>query len=191
MSRQMKILIFVLSVLTGVFCGTLSAGNSLVVFDGGEKSAGKAWAHPRGISSLKISWQHPFSNKTHLDFVVKCRRGWAGAGWNWASWRGEGLDLTGYKNLVFRIGVSEAPIRDIFVQLTSKDGSGVDANGPEVEILPLIEKRKKYVRVSISLKKLFGDKLNKKSVWGINFNVFGVDSDSECRIYIDQVEFTK
>ena len=191
MSRQTRFLIFILSALPVVLSGAFAAGDALVVFDGGAKSDGEAWAHPRGISSLKISWQHPFSNKTHLDFVVKCRRGWAGAGWNWASWKGDGVDLTGYKNLVFRIGVSEDPVRDLFVQLTSNDGSGIDAKGPEVEVLPLIEKRKKYVRVSIPLKKLFGDKLNPKSVWGINFNVFGEKSNSKCRIYIDQVEFTK
>ena len=99
--------------------------------------------------------------------------------------------MTEYKNLVFRIGVSDDDIKDLFVQLTSNDGSGVDAKGPEVEILPLIEKRKKYVKISIPLKKLFGDKLNSKAVWGVNFNVFGAVAATESRIYIDQIEFTK
>jgi hypothetical protein len=187
----MSNMLFSLFFLASSLGSALTASDRIVVFDGGEKNEGKAWAHPRGISKMEISWQHPFSNKTHLDFIAKCQRGWAGAGWNWMSWKGEGLDLTGYKNLVFHIGVSDDPIKDIYVQLTSNDGSGVDAKGPEVEILPLIEKRKKYIRISIPLKKLFGGKLNPKSVWGINFNVFGVAAGSECRIYIDQIEFTK
>ncbi|NOY75029.1 MAG: hypothetical protein GXP32_04470 [Kiritimatiellaeota bacterium] len=169
----------------------LHSQEKLVVFDGGAKKEGKAWAHPRGMSSLVISWQHPFSNATHLDFTVVCQRGWAGAGWNWASWKGDGVDLSGYKNLVFRIGLSDDPVKDIFVQLTSKHPSRVDALGPKVEILPLIEKRKKYVMISIPLEKLFGGNLDPKRVWGINFNVFGAAVDTECRIYIDQIEFTK
>jgi hypothetical protein len=140
---------------------------------------------------MKISWQKPFSNDTHLDFKVKCARGWAGAGWNWASWSGNGVDVSEYKNLVFRLGVSNAPLKDIFIQLTSNDGSGSDSNGPVVEILPLIKKRKKYVKISVPLKDLFGKKLDSKNIWGINFSVFGKSASEECRIYIDQIEFTR
>jgi hypothetical protein len=189
---QMKnVVVILLAMVFLSLSSTLFAQETLVVFDGGAKKDGKSWAHPRGISSMKISWQKPFSNDTHLDFKVKFARGWAGAGWNWASWKGAGVNVSEYKNLVFRIGVSDAPLKDIFIQLTSNDGSGADSNGPVVEILPLIEKRKKYVRISISLKELFGDKLDSKNVWGINFSVFGKGASGECRIYIDQIEFTR
>ena len=187
--KRRVVIILSLVILSSAFA--LFADDALVVFDGGAKNEGKSWAHPRGVSSMKISWQKPFSNSTHLDFIVKWARGWAGAGWNWASWKGAGVDVSKYENLVFRIGVTEAPLKDIFVQLTSNDGSGADVRGPKVEILPLIEKRKKYVRISVPLKELFGGKLDSKNVWGINFSVFGKGASGECRIYIDQIEFTK
>ena len=186
-----RIVVIILSLVVLSSACALLADNALVVFDGGAKNEGKSWAHPRGISSMKISWQKPFSNSTHLDFICKFRRGWAGAGWNWASWKGTGVDVSKYKELVFRIGVSDARLKDIFIQLTSNDGSGADVKGPVVEILPLIEKRKKYVKVSVPLKDLFGDKLDPKNVWGLNFSVFGKGASGECRIYIDQIEFTK
>lgn len=167
------------------------AQSKLVVFDGGEKKDGKAWVHPRGKAEMKIAYQRPFSNKAHLSFDVRYEGGWAGAGYNWCSWKGKGTDLTDYKFLVFRIGVSKDPVSNLFVELASSNGKGHDAKGSKVMILPMIEKRNQYVKIKIPLEKLTGKNLNIKEVWGINFGVHGKTSEGECKIFIDQIEFTR
>lgn len=172
-------------------CSVNFAQEKLVVFDGGTKKDGKSWVHPRGKADMKVAYQKPFSNKAHLSFDVRLSGAWAGAGWNWCSWKGKGTDLTDYKYLVFRIGVSKEKIRDLFVELASNNGKGHDTKGKKVMILPMIEERNKYVKIKIPLEKLIGEKLDIKKVWGINFEVYGHKSDGECKIFIDQIEFTK
>ena len=171
--------------------GILSANDTLVIFDGGEHQKGRAWAHPRGISELKISYQHPFSNKAHLSFKARWLDGWAGAGWNWKSWKGGGDDITPYKELRFRLGLSKHKIKGLLVQLTSNNGAGADADGPKVMLLPEIDKRGKYILFTIPLEKLTGGKLDPKNVWGINFDIHAFEKEGECQIYIDQIEFVE
>ena len=166
------------------------ADDALVIFDGKDHIDGKSWAHPRGMSKMKVSYQHPYSNDAHLSFKAQIKDGWAGAGWNWCSWEGTGTDTTAYKYLEFRIGVSKDKIQSLFIQLTSNDGTGQETKGPKLMILPLIESRGKYIKLKIPLEKLTGDKLDAKNVWGIDFGVHGDDETGECTIYIDQIEFT-
>ena len=170
---------------------TLHAGDALVVFDGGDHMTGETWAHPRGIAEMKISYKRPFSNKAHLYFKAKWIDGWAGAGWNWKSWKGKGNDITGFKTLRFRLAISKARIKGLLVQLTSGDSHGADAQGPKVMVLPEVDARNKYVLVSIPLKKLIGGALDPKNVWGINFDVHAFDKEGECKIFIDQIEFVQ
>jgi len=167
------------------------AQDKLVIFDGGKKKEGKTWVHPRGTASMKIAYQRPFSNKAHLSFDVRLNGAWAGAGLNWCSWKEKGTDISDYKFLVFRIGVSKDKIRDLFVELTSNNGKGHDAKGSKVMILPMIEERNKYIKIKIPLEKLTGKSLDVKNVWGINFEVYGNKSEGDCKIFIDQIEFTK
>ena len=189
-----------------VFIGFANfANDKLVVFDGGGKQEGKSWVHPRGLAKMDVTYQNPFSNKAHLSFDVTFQEGWAGAGWNWASWKEKGTDLSDYKFLVFRIGLSKSKIEHLFVILTSNNGKGADAKGSKVMILPMIGKRNKYIKITIPLEKLNKKDLNIKEVWGINFEVYGVEnatdevkkkktktkSEKSCKIFIDQIEFTK
>ncbi len=167
------------------------ADDKLVVFDGGEKKEGKSWVHPRGTAEMKIAYQRPHSNKAHLSFKVRLDSAWAGAGWNWCSWKGKGTDISDYKFMVFRIGLSEENIRDLFIQLTSNDGTGQDIKGPKIMILHDIEARNKYVKIKIPLEKLTGKTLNVKDVWGIDFEVHGNEAEGDCKIFIDQIEFVK
>jgi len=184
----MKTLLTVLLICIG---SAIFAEDKLVVFDGGEKKKGKSWVHPRGKAEMKLSYQKPFSNKAHLSFNVKLDGAWAGSGWNWCSWKGKGTDVSGYEFIVFRIGVSKDKIKDLYVELASNNGKGMDVKGSKVMILPMIQERNKYVKVKIPLKKLSGKNLNLKEVWGINFEVFGNKTKGECKIFIDQIEFTK
>ncbi len=163
----------------------------LIVFDGGEHMSGATWAHPRGIAEMRISYKRPFSNKAHLYFKAKWIDGWSGAGWNWKSWKGRGDDITGFKTLRFRLALSNDRIKGLLVQLTSNDGHGADAQGPKVMVLPRVGARNKYVLVSIPLEKLTGGALDSKNVWGINFDVHAFNKEGECKIFIDQIEFTQ
>ena len=167
------------------------AEDKFVVFDGGQHQEGKTWVHPRGLSKMEIGYQTPYSNKAHLRFDVELQGGWAGAGWNWCSWKGQGTDLSQYKYLVFQIGVSKNQIKNLFVRLTSNDGTGQDAQGSKVMILPMLGARNKYVQIKIPMEKLTGDDLDIKHVWGISFEVYGVKASDKCKIFIDQIEFTK
>ena len=184
----MKLLLTFLFIIFGF---ASFADDKIVVFDGGDHQAGKSWVHPRGIAKMEIAYQTPFSNKAHLNFDVKLQGGWAGAGWNWCSWKGKGTDLSDYKFLEFRIGVSKDKVKDIFVLLTSNDGTRTDKKGSKVMILPMIKKRNKYIKITIPLEKLNKGNLNIKDVWGINFEVYGKESTGHCKIFIDQIEFTK
>jgi len=176
-------------IFAAIAAAAAMAAPPLVVFDGGKHMTGKIWVHPRGVSELKISYQHPFSNKAHLYFKARWINGWAGCGWNWKSWKGPGDDITKYKTLRFRLGVSKHKIKGLLVQLTSNDGNGADAVGPKVMLLPEIDKRGKYILFTIPLEKLIGGKLDPKNVWGINFDVHAFEKEGECKIYIDQIEF--
>lgn len=172
----------------------LKAQENLIVFDGGDVIKGKGFALPRGISKLEVSYKHPHSNKTHLEFNGKFNLGWSGFGWNWQSWEGDGTNLNGYKNMVFHISVSPVKITDINIQLVSKNKNGnQDDMGPKVSILPEINTRGKYVKIIIPLVKLFGDNLDKTAVWGFNIGVYTdkKKKSDNCLIFIDQVEFTQ
>ena len=188
-----------------------SYADTLVVFDGGDKDKGKAWIHPRGKSipgtertadgkkvpprksTFSRSVQHPFSNKHHLEFYTALDTGWAGGGWNWCSWKDKGVDLSSYKYLVFRIGVSTKSFKTIkflFVRLTSGHPGKQDELGPKVIFQQKIEKKNKYVEIRIPMEKLKGGDLDIKNVWGINFEIYGKKSDGSARLFIDQIEFT-
>jgi hypothetical protein len=169
----------------------VKAQDRLVVFAGGDKSTGKGFALPRGISKFGVSYRRPHSQKTHLEFEGEFRVKWTGFGWNWKSWEGNGTDLSGYKNMVFHIALSPVRLTDLNIQLTSKNRDGKqDDMGPKVSILPAILKRGKYVKMVIPLKQLFGGTLDKTAIWGFNIGVYS-DNATKCRILLDQVEFTK
>jgi len=96
--------------------------------------------------------------------------------------------------MVFQISLAPMSITDLNIQLTSKNRDGAqDDMGPKVSILPAITKRGKYVKVIISLEKLFGGKLDKTAVWGFNIGAYTdrTVKNANCRINIDQIEFTK
>ncbi len=182
--------IYLIILLFSVIGFASFAEETIVVFDGGEHQSGKTWVHPRGISKMEISVQTPYSNEGHLSFDVELRDGWAGAGWNWCSWKEMGKDLSNYKYLQFQIGVSSNKIKNLYVRLTSNNGTGQDAKGSKVMILPLLGKRNKYVKIKIPLEKLSKGDLNINNVWGINFEVFSEKDKETCKIFIDQIEFT-
>ena len=165
------------------------------MFYGGQHKSGITWAQPRGKSDLYISVQHPYSNEHHLSFKAFLHDGYGSAGYNWASWKGEGVDITQYKNLVFQIGVSKTKIEAIYIQLASKGLNKHDEHGAKVDILPDIEKRNVYVRISIPIKKLLGRTLDPKHVWGFNIEVFGKGKNNAkkefCRIFLDNIRFEK
>lgn len=170
------------------------AEEPMVVFDGSVKNQGKGFALPSGVSLLGVSHQNSYKNKMHLDFEAKFASGWAGCGWNWKSWEGHGSDLTEYKSIVFYLALTPSKVSDITFQLTSKNGSGEsDGMGRKVSILSAINKRGKYVRITIPLEKLSGGNLDQKEVWGFNLGVFSGKSSGQgdCRIFIDQIEFIK
>lgn len=184
----MKILLTILFMTVGI---ANYANDTLVVFDGGSKKEGQAWAQPRGIATMELSPQHPYSNDYHLSYNVKLQAGWSGAGWNWCAWKGQGTDVSGYKYVVFRLGLSKAKIKDLYIRLTSYNGKGkVEGMGPKVMILPLLKERNKYIRIQVPLKDLSGDTLDLKHVWGINFEVYGNNPSGSAKIFVDQIEFT-
>ncbi|MBN1864620.1 MAG: hypothetical protein JW808_06930 [Victivallales bacterium] len=182
-----------LALAFAMFASCSAVADSLVVFDGGSVSGGEGFALPSGISKFEVSRQNPFRNAEHLDYDLKISDGWAGGGWNWRSWEGDGDDISGFSELSFRIRLNTLMLKDLTFQLTSRERGSHDGMGRKVSVLALIMKRGEYVEVRIPVSSLLGGTLDERAVWGFNVGVFPqADSRSEdCRIQIDMIEFRR
>ncbi len=179
--------------LLAIFATFTSFADNLVVFDGGSVSEGEGFAHPRGISKFELSRQNPFRNAEHLQYELKITDGWAGGGWSWHAWEGEGDDISGYSEISFHISLSPSRLKDLTFQLTSRNPGSHDGMGRKVSILALIMKRGEYVEIRIPVSKLLGGSLDQKAVWGFNIAVLPQPGSSadDCNIRFDMIEFRR
>jgi len=171
-----------------VFCLNTMA-QSLVVFDGADKKDGKSWAGPKDTVTFDVSNAQPYNNKAALELKAKWSNWWAGGGWNWFGWYGEGNDVSQYANLSFYIKKSSGDLKDLGVNL-------VDAANKQSKRIKIIESGcitsigAEYAKVTIPMSKFTGD-FNSKAIWGTDFGIYPKEQAGECSLYIAQIEFGK